>query len=98
MSSIKELNKLLDGSVGLEELLRLLPSTKENLLEVVLMWVNNKYDTFYLEEVNPQTIDWALKMYKKYTNDLNAELKSLMEKEKLDNYFKLIKTLVEFNM
>ncbi len=58
------------------------------------MWVNNKYDTFYVEEVNGQTIEWALKIYKKYSNDLSHEMKTLLEKEKLDKYSKLIKTLV----
>jgi hypothetical protein len=78
MSSVKELNKLLNGSIPVEELIKQLPSLKESLWEVVLMWINNKYDTFFTEEVNQQSLDWALKTYKKISSDLNSELRGLL--------------------
>lgn len=62
---------MLDGSATVEELIKMLPNVKDNLLEVTLMYVNNKYDTFYCEEVNTQTLEWALKAYKKFGSELN---------------------------
>jgi hypothetical protein len=53
---------------------------KENLLEVALMWVNNKFETFYSDEPNNNTLDWALKVYKKFGSELANELKLVMEK------------------
>ncbi len=47
MTSVKELNKLLDGTLSVDELIKNLPSLKESLWEVTLMWINNKYETFY---------------------------------------------------
>jgi hypothetical protein len=42
------------------------------------MWINNKYDTFFTEEVNQQSLDWTLKTYKKISADLNSELRTLL--------------------
>ena len=62
------------------------------------MWINNKYEKFYAQEINNNAVDWAVRAYKKYTAELNDELKAVLEKEKLEKYLKLVKTLIEYGM
>lgn len=84
----------MEGSTSVEDVLKALPMTKESLLEVLLMWVNNRYDTFYMEEVNVGLLEWAVKVYKKWQAEAQAELKMLLDKEKIAHCYKLINSLL----
>lgn len=84
----------MEGNTSVEDVLKALPNVKESLLEVLLMWVNNRYDTFYMEEVNVGVLEWAVKVYRKWQAEVQVELKMLLDKEKIAHCYKLINTLL----
>jgi hypothetical protein len=84
----------LEGSTSVEDVLKALPMAKESVLEVLLMWVNNRYDTFYMEEVNVGVLEWAVKVYRKWQAEVQAEIKIVLDKEKIAYCYKLINTLL----
>lgn len=84
----------MEGSTSVEDVLKALPMVKESVLEVLLMWVNNRYDTFYMEEVNVGVLEWAVKVYRKWQAEVQAEIKIVLDKEKIAHSYKLINTLL----